>query len=96
MARKNENNIGFEILKFDGKKKIRIEAGKEYKLPERATCAHVYAGMICFGYTKGLNKKILKTNRGIFFKKPDFANYVKFPDYEFNPHFNYGKPIFLA
>ncbi len=96
MAGKNENNIGFEILTPNGKKKRRIEERKKYRLPERATCVHVYAGMICFGYTNGLNKKILKTNRGIFFKKPDFAKYVCFFDFKSGPAgFNYGEPIFL-
>ncbi|MEA1963058.1 MAG: hypothetical protein U9M94_02340 [Patescibacteria group bacterium] len=95
MARKNENNIGFGILEFNGKKKIKIERGKKYKLPKHTICSHVYAGELCFGRTEDLKKKILKTNRGTFFKNPDSAVYISFPCYKFNQAGNnYGIPVF--
>ncbi len=93
---RNKNDVGFGIIKFYGKKKRKIKKGKEYRLPKRATCVQVYAGNLSFGCAKnGFKNKILKTRRGIFFKKSDFATYISFPYYEVNKGgINYGTPIF--
>lgn len=94
-VRKKEEDVGFVIIKFYGKKKRKIKKEKKYRLPKHASCIHVYAGMLSFGNTKnGLNAEMLKTNKGKFFKKPDSAVHVSFPFYFDDKNFDYGEPVF--
>ncbi len=94
--------MDFRIITItDGskKKKFELETERVYKIPVGATHIHIRAGKLCFGICSVPESK--KTNRGKFFKIPEFlpgktkVSTVSFPDYHCSRSgHNYGKPEF--